>query len=40
MVGHLGAVGAMIVGNLKTPTIIVACTLIFGNAITFMQVGF
>merc|ERR1712085_150034 len=37
MVGHMGAVGSMIVGNLKTPSIIVACTIIFGGSCTFTQ---
>ncbi|CAD7926464.1 unnamed protein product [Amoebophrya sp. A120] len=38
LVGHLGAVGSMVMGNLKTPTIIVSSTIIFGNLITPVQV--
>lgn len=38
MVGHMGAVGSMIVGNLKTPSIIILSTVIFGNSCTMTQV--
>ncbi|CAD7949024.1 unnamed protein product [Amoebophrya sp. A25] len=37
LVGHLGAVGSMVMGNLKTPTIIVVSCAIFGNAVTALQ---
>ncbi|CAD7924540.1 unnamed protein product [Amoebophrya sp. A120] len=38
LVGQLGAVGSMVIGNLKTPTTIVTCYLIFGNQISSIQV--
>jgi len=37
IVGHLGAVGAMVINNLKTPTVIVMCGVIFGNPFTWPQ---
>jgi hypothetical protein len=37
LVGNLGAVGSQVMGNLKTPTIIVVCMLIFGNPCTWLQ---
>lgn len=36
-VGYLGAVSAMVIGNLKTPTSILICFLIFGNPVTVQQ---
>eukprot|EP00391_Amoebophrya_sp_Ameob2_P006539 CAMPEP_0178995196 /NCGR_PEP_ID=MMETSP0795-20121207/7706_1 /TAXON_ID=88552 /ORGANISM="Amoebophrya sp., Strain Ameob2" /LENGTH=569 /DNA_ID=CAMNT_0020687503 /DNA_START=75 /DNA_END=1786 /DNA_ORIENTATION=+ len=38
LVGQLGAVGSMVIGNLKTPTTIVTSYLIFGNNIAPVQV--
>jgi len=37
IVGHLGAVGSMVINNLKTPTVIVMCGIIFGNPFTWPQ---
>ena len=37
LVGHMGAVGAMVMGNLKTPSIIVSSVIIFGNPCTLLQ---
>ncbi|CAD7935243.1 unnamed protein product [Amoebophrya sp. A25] len=39
ILGYMGAVGAMVVGNLKTPTSIVTSYLVFGNGITTIQVS-
>jgi len=37
IVGHLGAVGSMVINNLKTPTVIIVCGIIFGNPFTWPQ---
>lgn len=38
LVGHLGAVGSQVMGNLKTPSIIFVSMLLFGNPCTALQV--
>lgn len=38
MLGHMGAILSMVIGNLKTPTTILLSVLIFGNQCTPMQI--
>merc|ERR1712032_902895 len=37
LLGHAGATTAMVLGNAKTPSTILACVLIFGNQVTLLQ---
>merc|ERR1712080_577266 len=37
-IGYLGAVPAMVVGNMKTPTTILVSCIVFGNIVTGKQI--